>query len=215
MGQHNFSEMRKAMVASQLRTTAVNDPRVVEAMGAVARERFVPVDRAGLAYLDIAQPLGNGRALPSPMVLGRLLTEARVRPTDRALVIGAGSGYAAAVLAELAGHVVALEEDAGIAQIGAGARPAKVEAVTGPLGEGWAAGAPYDIVLLDGAVESVPAAIVAQLAEGGRVATIILDKGVTRLAIGRAIGGSFGLTTFAEAEAPVLPGFAAPETFRF
>jgi protein-L-isoaspartate(D-aspartate) O-methyltransferase len=215
VGQQNYAELRKAMVASQLRTTAVNDPRVVDAMGAVPRERFVPAERASLAYLDISQPLGGGRALPAPMVLGRLLTESRVRPQDRALVIGAGTGYAAAVLSHLAAHVVALEEDASLAAIGAGALPAGVETVSGPLADGWAQGAPYDFILFDGAVERVPQAIVDQLADGGRIAAAIVENNVTRLATGRRAGGAFGMTTFAEAEAPILPGFATPEGFRF
>lgn len=203
------------MVASQLRTTAVNDPRVVEAMGAVQRERFVPADRTAFAYLDISQPIGPGRSLPSPMVLGRLLTEARVRPHERALVIGAGSGYAAAVLAQLVAQVVALEEDADLAAIGGAALPPTVQQVSGPLVDGWSASAPYDVILFDGAVERVPQAIVAQLAEGGRIAAAIVDGGVTRLAIGRGVAGGFGMTIFADAEAPILPGFAVPDGFRF
>jgi protein-L-isoaspartate(D-aspartate) O-methyltransferase len=203
------------MVASQLRTTAVNDPRVVEAMGAVQREHFVAPDRAGLAYLDISQPVGHGRELPAPMVLGRLLTEARIRPQDRVLVIGAGSGYAAAVLSLLAGQVVALEEDAGLPTIGGAAIPATVEQVSGPLTCGWAVSAPYDVILFDGAIERVPQAIVDQLADGGRIAAGLAENGVTRLAIGRRAGGSFGMTTFVEAAVPILPGFASPEGFHF
>lgn len=215
MGQHNFTELRKAMVASQLRTTAVNDPRVVEAMAAVPREKFVAPERASLAYLDLSQPIGAGRAMPAPMVLGRLLTETRIRAKDRVLLIGSGTGYAAAVLALLADHVVALEQDTALPSIGAAALPPSVEQVSGPLAAGWAAAAPYDVILFDGAVESVPQAIVAQLAEGGRIATALAENGVTRLAIGTNVGGSFGLSTFVEAEAPILPGFAAPEAFHF
>jgi protein-L-isoaspartate(D-aspartate) O-methyltransferase len=203
------------MVASQLRTTAVNDPRVVEAMGAVQREQFVAPDRAGLAYLDISQPVGPGRELPAPMVLGRLLTEARIRPQDRVLVIGAGSGYAASVLALLAGHVIALEEDASLPAIGGAAVPSTVEQASGPLAAGWASSAPYDVILFDGAIERVPQAIVDQLADGGRIAAGLAENGVTRLAIGRRAGGSFGMTTFVEAAVPILPGFASPEGFHF
>lgn len=200
------------MVASQLRTTAVNDARVVAAMGAVPRELYVPADRAALAYLDVAVPLGAGRALPAPMVLGRLLTEARIAPGDRALIVGAATGYSAAVLALLAGEVIALEEDAALA----GPAPAAgVTRVSGPLAEGWATGAPYDLILIDGAVDHVPPAIVAQLADGGRLATAIDEDGVTRLAIGRVAGGAFGLTSFADAAVPILPGFAPPAGFRF
>lgn len=211
MTEHNFEQMRRAMVSNQLRTTAVNDPRVVAAMGKVARERFVPEGQAALAYLDAALPLGNGRALPAPMVLGRLLTEARVRPGDKALVIGAATGYAAAVLVELGATVTALEQDAAFA---AGDGTGFV-AVQGPLAEGWATAAPYDLILFDGAVEQVPAAIIEQLADGGRVAAGIVESGVTRLAIGRKAGGGFGMIYFADAEVPVLPGFARPAGFSF
>ncbi len=103
MTEQNFEPMRRAMVASQLRTTGVNDPRVIAAMGEVARERFVPAERAALAYADATVPLANGRALNPPMALGRLLTEAQLQGDERALVIGAATGYAAAVLARLVG----------------------------------------------------------------------------------------------------------------
>lgn len=208
MTEHNFEQMRRAMVSNQLRTTAVNDPRVVVAMGQVARERFVPEGQVNLAYLDASVPLGNGRALPAPMVLGRLLTEARVRPGDRMLVIGATTGYAAAVAVELGAQVTALDEDNVPALPG-------VTSVAGPLTQGWAGGAPYDLILFDGAVDEVPAAIVAQLADGGRIAAGIVENGVTRLAIGRKAGSGFGMISFADAEVPVLPGFARPRDFTF
>jgi protein-L-isoaspartate(D-aspartate) O-methyltransferase len=210
--EHAFDLMRRAMVTGQLRTTAVNDPRVVAAMSEVPREHYVPADKRALAYLDLSVPLGHGRALPSPMVTGKLLTNARVRPTDRVLVVGAGPGYSAAVAAILAASVVALDT----ADAPAGpALPANVSRVHGPLAEGWAAGAPYDVILLDGAVEEVPAALVAQLADGGRLATGLLIDGVAKLAIGLRSGDSFGLPAVAEAEMPVLPGFAKPAGFRF
>jgi protein-L-isoaspartate(D-aspartate) O-methyltransferase len=211
--EHNFEQMRRAMVSSQLRTTAVNDPRVVAAMGQVARERFVPPAQAALAYLDLSLPIAPGRSMPAPMVLGRLLTEARVKSSDRALVIGAGGGYAAAVLAELAGTVTALEEDAAL--IGDAPMPAHVSRVSGPLANGWAKSAPYDLILFDGAVERVPSAIIAQLADGGRIAAPIAENGVTRLAIGHKAGEGFGMVTFADAEAPALPGFAVEKGFTF
>jgi protein-L-isoaspartate(D-aspartate) O-methyltransferase len=209
--EQNYEQMRRAMVASQLRTTAVNDPRVVAAMGTVARERFVPADQAALAYLDKTLPIAPGRGLASPMVTGRLLTEARVRAGDQALVVGAGSGYSAAVLAELGVSVIALEEDKELA----GKATAGVTRVSGPLGKGWAKGAPYDVILFDGAVEEIPAAIIGQLAEGGRLAAPIVQNGVTRLALGRKAGGGFGMQNFADAEAPILPGFAIEKGFSF
>lgn len=213
MTEHNFEQMRQAMVASQLRTTAVNDPRVVAAMAKVARERFVPAAQAAIAYLDKSLPIGNGRSMPSPMVVGRLLTEARTRPSDHALVIGAGSGYSAAVLAELVAHVVALEQDEAL--LGSASLPANVDRVSGPLVDGWPTAAPYDLILLDGAAEEIPPAIIAQLADGGRIAAPILEDGVTRLAIGRKAGPGFGILSFADAEAPILPGFEVAKGFTF
>jgi protein-L-isoaspartate(D-aspartate) O-methyltransferase len=210
--EQNFEQMRRAMVASQLRTNAVNDPRVVAAMGLVARERFLPEAQAGLAYLDIATPIGKERALPAPVVLGRLLTEARVRSGERALVIGAATGYSAAVLLELGLHVTALEDDASFA---ANRLPSMAIWVSGPLAAGWADGAPYDLVLVDGAIEQVPAAIVDQIADGGRLAGGLIDNGVTRLMIGRKAGGAFGVVRFADAEVPILPGFAIAREFSF
>jgi protein-L-isoaspartate(D-aspartate) O-methyltransferase len=211
--EQNFKQMRQAMVASQLRTTAVNDPRVVAAMGKVPRERFVPAGQVALAYLDKSLPVGNGRSMPSPMVVGRLLTEARVKPTDRALVIGAASGYSAAVLAELAASVVALEEDPAL--VGGTPLPANVTRAKGLLVKGWTKSAPYDLILFDGAVENVPSAIIDQLADGGRIAAPTVDNGVTRLDIGHKAGGGFGMLSFADAEAPILPGFQVEKGFIF
>jgi protein-L-isoaspartate(D-aspartate) O-methyltransferase len=216
MTEQVFEPMRRAMVASQLRTTGVNDPRVVAAMGLVARERFVPEDRRALAYADAAVPIAEGRALNPPMVLGRLLTEARPLATDRALVIGAGTGYAAAVLAELVANVVAVEEDAGLIAFAKKALTApNVEIVNGPLAMGDAKHAPYSLVLIDGAVEHVPQSILDQVADGGRMALATVDQGVTRLCIGRVVGGALGLTTVADAACAILPGFEKPRLFSF
>lgn len=209
---HAFETMRRAMVSNQLRTTAVNDERVVAAMGAIARERFVPAARRGIAYVDTLVPLDGGRMLNAPMVTGRLLTEARPRPGERALVVGAATGYAAAVLERLVAVVIALEEASALAAV---ARAEGLTVVEGPLAAGWASGAPYDLILVDGAIERVPDALVAQLVEGGRLATGIVERGLTRLAIGVRTGGGFGLTSFAEADAARLPGFAAPAGFVF
>jgi len=216
MTEHNFEHMRKAMIASQLRTTGTNDPRVLAAMGEVPRESFVPAARAASAYADALVPLRPGRDFNSPMALGRLLTEAAPRPGERVLVVAAGIGYAAAVMARLAGPVTALEEDA---ELAAEARSALagsgVALVEGPLASGWPDSAPYDLILIDGAVECVPDALVAQLADGGRLAAGLLENGVTRLAIGRRAGEGFGMAAFADAAAAILPGFEKPRTFKF
>lgn len=217
MTEDNFEQMRRAMVASQLRTTGVNDPRIVAAMGAVPRERFVPRERVSTAYADALVPLANGRALNPPMALGLLLTEARPQPTDKVLLIGAATGYSAAVLARLAATIIAVEEDGDLAAIAktALAGVKNVTLVKGPLAKGHKAGAPYDLILFDGAVEVVPDAIIEQLADGGRLAAAIVDQGVTRLATGRRAGGGFGMVPFADAAAAILPGFSKPRAFSF
>ena len=216
MTDHQFEHMRRAMVASQLRTTGVNDPRVLAAMGAVPRELFVPDQYASAAYADMLLPIGHGRQLNTPMALGRMLTEAGLDGSERALVIGAGTCYAAAVTARLVHSVVALEE---VPELVAFARTrlegSGVELVEGPLHEGWTQGAPYDFILIDGAVEDIPQAIIDQLADGGELAAGLLEGGVPRLSVGRAIGGAFGATSYSDAAAPELPGFRKPRGFSF
>lgn len=212
----DYAEMRRLMVASQLRTTGVSDPHVVAAMGAVAREAFVPADRTSLAYADAAVPLGEGRWLMPPMPLGRLLSEARPRPGERALVVAAGTGYAAAVLSRLVDEVVAVEAAGPLVEKARAALPAYgVEVVEGEFAAGHPAGAPYDLILIDGAVEEVPEALVDQLAGEGRLVTGLARDGVTRLAIGRRGGAGFGLVAFADAAVPVLPGAVRPKAFSF
>lgn len=215
--QTGFDTMRHAMVASQLRTTAVNDPRVVAAMATVPRERFVPGDSAAIAYRDTALPIGNGRHANVPMATGKLLTEAYLTATDRVLLIGAGGGYTAAVLAGLVAQVVAVESDAMLAAHARGALTgyANVTVVEGALEVGHAADAPYDLLLVDGAVEHLPETLIAQVAVGGRVLTGLVDRGITRLAQGTRTAGGFGLTAFADVDCVVLPGFAVPRSFTF
>jgi protein-L-isoaspartate(D-aspartate) O-methyltransferase len=214
---NRFEAMRHAMVASQLRTNAVNDPRVVEAMARVPRENYLPPEHRSMAYRDTLLPLAGGRRHNSPLATGLLLTEAHVRPEDHVLLVGAVGGYAAALLALLAGSVVALEEEDALVGIAreALAGEAKVEVVQGPLSAGWAAGAPYDLMIVDGAVEELSDALVAQVKPGGRVLTGVIDRGVTRLAVGRRSEGGFGLVDFVDIECTELPGFRRLRTFTF
>jgi protein-L-isoaspartate(D-aspartate) O-methyltransferase len=212
--EQNFDEMRRAMVVSQLRTTGVNDPRVVAAMGDVPRERFVPADKAPLAYADLPLPIGGQREINPPMVTGRLLTEAEVVPGEKVLVVGAGTGYTAELLRRLGAEVVALEQDADLLAIGERAAPG-VAWVKGALTAGCREGAPYALIVIDGAVEEIPAAIVDQLAEGGRLVGALVDEGVTRLVSGVRVAGGFGTQAFADAFAARLPGFARPAAFSF
>ncbi|AQR75691.1 protein-L-isoaspartate O-methyltransferase [Sphingomonas sp. LM7] len=214
---NRFEAMRHAMVASQLRTNAVSDSRVVEAMARVPRETFLPPEQHALAYRDTLLPLVGGRHHNSPLATGRLLTEAQVRADDHVLLVGSAGGYAAAVLARLARSVVALEEEESLVAIARGALAGepKVEIVQGPLNAGWAAGGPYDLLIIDGAVEELPEALIAQVKPGGRVLSGVVDRGVTRLAAGRRTEGGFGLMDFIDIECTELPGFRRLRTFTF
>jgi len=209
--------MRHAMVASQLRTNAVSDARLIEAMARLPRENFLPAEHRGIAYRDTLLPLGGGRSHNSPLATARLLNAAEVRPGDHVLLIGAAGGYAAALLAALGATVVALEEDEALAAVArsALAGDSRIELVVGPLTAGWTEGGPYDLLVIDGAVEQVPDSIVAQLKPGGRAVSGVADRGITRLASGSRTEGGFGMMDFTDIECAVLPGFVRLRTFQF
>jgi protein-L-isoaspartate(D-aspartate) O-methyltransferase len=208
----DYSLARRAMVDSQLRPEAVTDRGVLAAMASVERERFVPESAKALAYFDRPLPLTKDRAMMPPAALGRLLSELAPRAGERALVVGSGTGYSAALLQAIGLEAVALESDEALA---ASAREAGIETVSGALADGWKGSAPYDIILLDGAVEEIPATLIKQLSAGGRLAGAIVDRGVTRLVVGRAAGGSLGLRTLADADVDILPGFERPRALTF
>ncbi|KAA9019086.1 MULTISPECIES: protein-L-isoaspartate O-methyltransferase family protein [Sphingobium] len=210
MTEQNYSSMRTAMVESQLRTSDVDDQRVIAAMAKVPREAYVPAERRSMAYVDRPIPLAGGRALNPPLVTGRLLTEAQIAPGDKVLLIGAATGYAAALLVDMGAVVTAVEEE-GVLEI---AVPG-ITVVRGALNAGAADGAPYDVLFIDGAVEEVPATLVQQLAEDARVVTGVADRGVTRLSSGRVVAGALGLNSLVDIEMVVLPGFGAPKAFVF
>lgn len=215
--QGQFAAMRQAMVSNQLRTNSVSDARLVSAMGRVPREAYLPETIAGLAYRDTALPLGAGRAANVLIATGRLLNEAAVSPSDRVLLIGAAGGYTAAVLAEIAAFVVAVECDPALMAIARRALEgnARVQLIDGPLERGYADGAPYDVLVVDGAVPKLPQTLIDQLAIGGRAVSGIIDRGVTRLAMGQRSAGGFGLIDFADIDCVALPGFAVPQDFVF
>jgi protein-L-isoaspartate(D-aspartate) O-methyltransferase len=208
----DFAAAREAMVESQLRPQGVSDPAVIAAMGRIPREKFLPGHTRPLAYVDRAVSIGEGRFLSAPAVLGQLLTEMQPEVGQRALVVGAGTGYSAAVLGAMGLEVTALESAPELAAV---ARKLGVKIVDGPLEAGHAGGAPYDQVLIDGAVETISDAIVDQLADGGRLGAAIIDRGVTRLVIGRKAGGAFGILSIGDAGVPALPGFNRPKAFTF
>ena len=206
-----FADARRAMIDSQLRVSGVNDPAVLAAMGAVAREMYVPADRRSVAYADRAVPLGGGRVLAPALTHGQMLTEAQPLAGDNVLIIGGGTGYLAAVVAPLVTSVTVVESDPAIP--GAGARSGTW--VTGPLAKGAAKGAPYSLILIDGAVEQIGPDLARQLADDGRVVTGVRDNGVTRLATGRKAAGQISLQALSEADFAALPEFAAPRKWSF
>lgn len=207
-----YAAAREAMIDSQLRPQGVNDRAVLAAMAAVPRERFVPDKARAAAYQDRAVPLGDGRLLSPPAAIGLLLTQLAPRAGERALLLGAGTGYCAAVLDAIGLDVVAVECSPELAHA---AKANGISVVVGPLESGHAGGAPYDLLIIDGAVDHVPQDLVDQLREGGRCGAGLRDGGVTRLAVGTKSGNAIGFFTIADAGLGLLPGFASPRTFRF
>jgi protein-L-isoaspartate(D-aspartate) O-methyltransferase len=208
----DFAAARAAMVDSQLRPQGVTDPAVLRAMGTLPRELFLPEASRPFAYSDRAVAMRPGRFLAAPAVLGQLLNALEAQPGERALVVGAGTGYSAAVLASMGLEVTALESSP---ELAGKAKELGVEEVEGPLDAGHRQGAPYDLILIEGAVEVIPGAIVDQLAEGGRLGAALADRGVTRLIVGRKAGGAFGYLSIGDAGVPALPGFTRAKAFIF
>jgi len=184
----DYGAARRVMVASQLRPQGVTDVRVIEAMGSVPREDFLAADQQAQAYGDRALRLANGAPMMPPAPLGLLLTRLAPIPGERALVVGEGGAYAASILRH-----IGLEVDVGDA----------------------ATSVAYDLILVEGAIEIFPPTLARRLAPGGRVGAAIVEDGVTRLATGRGDGKTVGFTSFAEAQVPVLPGFAPAPAFVF
>ena len=211
------ADMRAAMIDSQLRTNDVIDPAVVAAMAAEPREAYVPAALASVAYMDRAIALGEGRALNPPLVTGRMLVAAAIHPGARVLLIGAATGYTAALLAQLGADVHAVEEQADLiaAVPGAAAGHDRIHWVEGPLNAGAPGAAPFDRIIIDGAIETLPDALAAQLAEGGRLIAARREGAVTRLVQGVKTSGTIALRSFADMDAAPLPGFDAPQDFRF
>ena len=211
---------RRNMVSGQIRTNRVSDERLIEAMEEIPRERFVPPAKRGVAYVDEDVEIAPGRYLMEPMVLARMVQEAGIAADDMVLDVGCGTGYATAVMSRLAGTVIALDVE--------GSLPAEAErtlnavgadnaiVVTGPLAEGYARQAPYDVILLGGAVDHLPQALADQLAEGGRVVGVLRETGgVGQATLWARHRGALSSRSLFEASLPPLPGIARPVQFEF
>jgi protein-L-isoaspartate(D-aspartate) O-methyltransferase len=221
----DFADARRRMVDSQLRTESVTDHALLAAMGVVPRELFVPSHLRALAYLDRDIPLKEAadsappRYLMQSASLARLVQLADISATDRVLVVGCGTGYSTAVLARLAGSVVALEPDPALsaqavrnlAEFGV----QNAEVVVGPLEAGYPSGGKFDAILLDGAVEELPETLFDQLTEGGRLVAVIGYGRTGAATIVTRNDGRFGRRAAFDANVPPLPGFRKPEVFVF
>jgi protein-L-isoaspartate(D-aspartate) O-methyltransferase len=215
-----FKAARSHMLESQLRPNKVIDDRVLSAFATVRRELFVPEHLRPVAYIDEDLPLGGGRYLMEPMVAARLLQTASIARTDTVLIIGAGTGYEAALTAMLARNVVALERAPELARI---ARTALVEhaigsvsVVEGPLHEGYRPRAPYDVILFGGAVAELSPELTAQLGDGGRLLAVIRPgDAVGRATLTTRTGGVLAHRVIFDAATPLLPGFAPKPVFVF
>lgn len=215
----DYAKARTAMVDCQVRPADVTRYAVIAAMLDVPRERFVPLAQRPLAYAEMQVPLAPGRVLLDARTLAKMFDSLEIADSDLVLTVGAGYGYASVIAARMAASVVALEDNADLAQHLednlAALRADTVLVERGPLSEGVPGSAPFDVIIVEGGVERVPQALLDQLAEGGRLAAIRMDGVLGQCRIWRRAGDSFSSRPAFEASAPVLPGFDAERSFTF
>ena len=213
----DFAQRRRMMVDTQVRPSDVTKFPIIDAMLAVPREAFVPSSRREAAYTGENLLLGDNRVVLEPRTLAKILDALNVGPSDMVLDVGSALGYSAALLSRLAEAVVALEEspafareaESALAEIGAD----NVAVVEGPLAEGASKHGPYDVILVQGGVESLPEALTGQLKEGGRIAVLFMDGALGTCRIGYRVDGAISWRFAFNAAAPVLPGFEKSDSF--
>jgi protein-L-isoaspartate(D-aspartate) O-methyltransferase len=219
----DFATLRRMMVDGQVRTSDVTDLRLQAAMLDLPREKFVPQNKAALAYLDqditVTGPGKPARKLLKPMVLAKLIQAAGVGEGDRVLDVGCATGYSSVLLSRLAAAVVALEEDADLARQAKGNAEAfaanNVTVVSGTLKTGYSTGGPYDAILLEGATQVVPEHLHDQLKDGGRLVCVLMQGPAAKAMLYRSLDGEISGRPIFDASAPLLPGFAKTAEFVF
>lgn len=219
----DFASARRHMVDGQVRTSDVTDLAVIDAMLAVPRENFVPAERRPMAYLDLEIEVSDvgqpARRIPTPMLVGRLLQAAAIRPGESVLVAGCATGYSVALAARLTPHVTGLEPDAQLAdQCRKNLNGSSYESctiVTGPIASGAAGGGPYDVILLDGATEIELPDLYRQLKAGGRLVGVFMSPHGRRAEIVTHTHNDFGRRCLFDASAPLLPGLEKRPAFVF
>lgn len=207
------------MIDCQLRPNEVNDETIIGVMAQTPREEFVPKSKRAIAYVDEDLEITEGRFLMEPVVFARLLVAADVKSTDLVLHVGAGSGYGSAILAGLSDAVVALEEDEKLVALAESRLSEQdimnVAVVAGNHAEGVSKQGPYDVIFIEGAVETIPSKLVKQLKEGGRLVAVKVESGVGRAHLVSIQDGDVQAQNLFDANVERLPGFEAKEEFVF
>lgn len=213
----NFAERRTTMVDTQVRPNDVTKFPVIEAMLAIPREEFVPVPLRSVAYSGENLTIAKGRVVLEPRTLAKMLDLLDIKPTDLVLDIGCGYGYSAAVIARMAEAVVAIEDDETLAGEAekrlADAGVFNVATLHGSLAEGDPKQSPYDAILIEGAVDTVPPAIIEQLKEGGRIAALFMQGSLGVVQIGHRLNGRVNWRRAFNAHAPLLQAFTTKQGF--
>jgi protein-L-isoaspartate(D-aspartate) O-methyltransferase len=207
------------MVESQVRVTDVTDVRVQEAMRTIPREMFAPTAKKATAYADAPLEVAPGRYLLEPRSLAKLLQLAQIEPTDKVLDVACATGYSTAVLAKLAATVTGLEQDADLVRVASDITNTlairNVSIVQGSLADGFKDSAPYDVIFVNGAIETRPESLLAQLAEGGRLVAILKTESHSRANLFLREHGKIGTLADFDADAPILAGFRQKAGFVF
>lgn len=215
----DFTALREAMVDCQVRPSDVTRYAIIDAMLWAPREAFVPKARREIAYAESDFDLGDGRVLLAPRTLAKMIEEAFVGQDDLVLDLAPGSGYSTAILSRLAAAVVAIERDEGLAKwAGETLTELEVDNAVVTLGDpaaGDAAHGPYDVIFVNGAVETVPDTLSSQLKEGGRLIAIFQNGSIGQCRVLVRAGDTVSARYGFDATAPILAGFEAEKEFAF